>query len=78
MAHCWLSEGERERMVLGSDSGELLIIEGTELKATLQLDPGSTVLSIAAYSKVGVLPHLCHCCVFSPWLPVLWHSRAQW
>ncbi|DBA68566.1 TPA: hypothetical protein ACH3X2_013579 [Trebouxia sp. C0005] len=51
MAHCWLSEGERERMVLGTDSGELLIIEGTELKATLQLDPGSTVLSIAAYSK---------------------------
>ncbi len=59
MAHCWLPEGERERMVLGTDSGELLIIEGTELKATLQLDPGSTVVSIAAYSKVGVLPHLC-------------------
>ena len=44
-------------MVLGTDSGELLIIEGTELKATLQLDPGSTVLSIAAYSKV--VPLLC-------------------
>jgi len=68
MAHCWLSEGERERMVLGTDSGELLIIEGTELKATLQLDPGSTVVSIAAYSKVEVVPHLCHCCVFSPLL----------
>lgn len=52
MAHAWLSEGERERMVLGTDTGELLIIEGTELKATLQLDPGSTVHSIAAYAKV--------------------------
>ncbi|KAL3131590.1 hypothetical protein ABBQ38_007889 [Trebouxia sp. C0009 RCD-2024] len=51
MAHAWLPEGERERMVLGTDTGELLIIEGTELKATLQLDPGSTVHSIAAYAK---------------------------
>lgn len=55
MAHAWLSEGERERMVLGTDTGELLIIEGTELKATLQLDPGSTVHSIAAYAKVSLL-----------------------
>ena len=46
-------------MVLGTDTGELLIIEGTELKATLQLDPGSTVHSIAAYAKVSLL------CVFS-------------
>lgn len=53
MAHAWLPEGERERMVLGTDTGELLIIEGTELKATLQLDPGSTVHSIAAYAKVS-------------------------
>ncbi len=78
MAHCWLSEGERERMVLGTDSGELLIIEGTELKATLQLDPGSTVVSIAAYSKVGVLPHLCHCCIFSLLFHALWQSCSQW
>lgn len=55
MAHAWLPEGERERMVLGTDTGELLIIEGTELKATLQLDPGSTVHSIAAYAKVSLL-----------------------
>lgn len=52
MAHCWLPEGERERMVLGTDTGELLIVEGTELKATIQLDPGSSVVSIAAYAKV--------------------------
>jgi hypothetical protein len=80
MAHCWLSEGERERMVLGTDSGELLIIEGTELKATLQLDPGSTVVSIAAYSKAGVLPHR-HFCIFSLLLHVLWqnvHSGRAW
>ena len=63
MAHVWLPEGERERMVLGTDTGELLIIEGTELKATLQLDPGSTVHSIAAYAKVAspVMMHLLHC-----------------
>ena len=42
-------------MVLGTDTGELLIIDGTELKATLQLDPGSTVHSIAAYAKVSSL-----------------------
>lgn len=38
--------------MLGTDTGELLIVEGTELKATLQLDLGSTVHSIAAYAKV--------------------------
>lgn len=46
------SVGEKERIVLGTDTGELLIVEGTELKATLQLDLGSTVHSIAAYAKV--------------------------
>ena len=50
LAHA--SAGERERIVLGTDTGELLIVEGTELKATLQLDLGSTVHSIAAYAKV--------------------------
>ena len=63
MAHAWLPEGERERMVLGTDTGELLIIEGTELKATLQLDPGSTVHSIAAYAKVSLHFFLLGCCV---------------
>lgn len=38
--------------MLGTDTGELLIVEGTELKATLQLDLASTVHSIAAYAKV--------------------------
>ena len=62
MEQVWLPEGERERMVLGTDTGELLVIEGTELKATLQLDPGSTVHSIAAYAKVvsPVKMHLLH------------------
>ena len=53
MAHCWLPEGERERIVMGTDTGELLIVEGTELKATLQLDAGFTVHSIASYAKVS-------------------------
>ena len=47
--------GERERVVMGTDMGELLIVEGTELKASLQLDPGSTVHSIAAYAKVKTI-----------------------
>lgn len=42
--------------MLGTDTGELLIVEGTELKATLQLDLGSTVHSIASYAKVHVAP----------------------
>ena len=42
--------------MLGTDTGELLIVEGTELKATLQLDLGSTVHSIASYAKVTCCP----------------------
>ena len=52
--HRFCTAGERERIVLGTDTGELLIVEGTELKATLNLDLGSTVHSIVAYAKVSV------------------------
>ena len=44
---------------MGTDTGELLIVEGTELKATLQLDPGSTVHSIAARAKANEWPFVC-------------------
>lgn len=71
MAHAWLAEGERERMVLGTDTGELLIIEGTELKATLQLDPGSTVHSIAAYAKVSLL-----CVIVAGLWIMVWNGKV--
>ena len=39
--------------MLGTEGGELLIIEGSELKATLSTETGTGVCSLLSHSKVG-------------------------
>ena len=38
--------------MLGTDGGELLIIEGSELKATMSTETGTGVCSMLSHSKV--------------------------
>ncbi len=44
--------GDRERLVLGTDRGEILVIEGSELKETLNTETGNAACSIMPHSKV--------------------------
>lgn len=51
--HCWFSD-ERERVLLGTDTGEILLLEGGEVKATLCHGGGPdapAVECIVAHSK---------------------------
>ncbi|KAK9830297.1 hypothetical protein WJX72_010857 [[Myrmecia] bisecta] len=50
-AHSWIMDGDHERIILGTDSGEILIIEGTDLKSVLHTDSNSSIESVLAHSK---------------------------
>ncbi|GLC59167.1 hypothetical protein PLESTB_001455600 [Pleodorina starrii] len=53
---CWVpdppgSNEQRERLLLGMADGEVLLLEGTDLKAAFSCDNGLPACSIATYSK---------------------------
>eukprot|EP00198_Chlamydomonas_reinhardtii_P011942 XP_001701279.1 flagellar associated protein [Chlamydomonas reinhardtii] len=53
---CWVpdppgSNEQRERLLLGMSDGEVLLLEGTDMKAAFSCDNGLPAVSIAAYSK---------------------------
>ena len=56
LCHTWLSE---ERVVLGTDTGDLLVVDGAELKAYIPRAPtdSNSIESIVGFSKVSVLCH---------------------
>jgi hypothetical protein len=57
--HAWMPEGsaEKERVVIGTDSGEMLVVDGGELRGVLPCDNGQGVESIATTSKGFVAGH---------------------
>lgn len=57
--HAWMPEGsaEKERIVIGTDSGEMLVVDGGELRSVLPSDSGQGVESIATTSKGFVAGH---------------------
>uniref|UniRef100_A0A061RT72 Wd repeat-containing protein 65-like n=2 Tax=Tetraselmis sp. GSL018 TaxID=582737 RepID=A0A061RT72_9CHLO len=57
--HAWMPEGsgEKERVVVGTDTGELLVVEGGELRSVLPSESGHSVESVAATTKGFVTGH---------------------
>lgn len=51
---------DRDRMVVGTAAGELFLVEGGDVRATLGLDPPAPVEAIAAHAKVVLSLHLFH------------------
>lgn len=44
--------GDKERILIGTDKGEVLVLEGTDIKATLTTDHNTSIESILTYAKV--------------------------
>ncbi|GMH45741.1 hypothetical protein BSKO_13704 [Bryopsis sp. KO-2023] len=53
----WMVDADKERIILGTDSGELLVIEGGEIKTTLSIDNSLSIESIVTHSKGFVVGH---------------------
>lgn len=49
----WIVEGDKERIVIGTDTGEILVVEGSELKTSFSMDSSLAIESIVAHSKVS-------------------------
>ena len=47
----WVAEGDKQRLALGCASGEILLVDGLELKAVLHSEGSAPVDSIVAWSK---------------------------
>lgn len=47
----WAADGEKERLLVGTDTGEVLVIEGGELKGSIAVGDGQAVESIVPFSK---------------------------
>lgn len=47
----WATDGEKERLLVGTDSGEVLVVEGGELKGSIAVGDGQAVESILPFSK---------------------------
>lgn len=57
--HAWMPEGsaDKERLVVGTDTGEMLVVDGGELRGVLPPESGQSVESIAATAKGFVAGH---------------------
>ena len=64
-----LPAGDKERVVLGTEGGELLIIEGSELKATMSTETGTGVCSLLGHSKVRGTLKVCRVLNFQDTCP---------
>jgi hypothetical protein len=51
LSHCWVTEGERERLVIGCVSGEILLVEHLDLKAVLHTDGGAAADCLVPWAK---------------------------
>lgn len=50
-SQAWSSDGEKDRLLVGTDNGEILVIESGELRATLGPGDGQAIEVIAPFSK---------------------------
>ncbi|CAG9461063.1 unnamed protein product [Pedinophyceae sp. YPF-701] len=50
-AHAWIAEGERDRLLVGSEQGELMIMEAGELKQLFTMPDNHGIFSVVVYSK---------------------------
>eukprot|EP00884_Botryococcus_braunii_P010879 jgi/Botrbrau1/19793/Bobra.0124s0041.1 len=49
--HTWLTDSDKDRMVVGTAAGDLFLVEAGDVRATLALDPPAPVEAIAAHAK---------------------------